>query len=207
MFPAIPCLFLRSLRFLLFKNRSPCRVSQIPEIISSRLLTMPQSRVKYGNLKAVLGGRIRGICRRPTTMPVILKQCPLALSSRTLAAWVVVVLAVSCTARSSQAGVIVGDDQSIGAMACRRSAPPSGAKLPQAPSCWQSPKVGLALGQTGSGFGTSNTVSNLNGSSSSAVVATGCEPSPPELASSILGEGPLFFRAPPVFELLRPPRA
>ena len=50
-------------------------------------------------------------------MPLTLKQCPLAFSSRTPAAWVVVVLALSYSARSSQAGVIVGDEQSIGAMA------------------------------------------------------------------------------------------
>lgn len=50
-------------------------------------------------------------------MPVILKQCPLAFSSRTLAAWVVVVLAVSYSVRTSQAGVIVCDDQAICTMA------------------------------------------------------------------------------------------
>lgn len=50
-------------------------------------------------------------------MLLTLKQCPLAVGSRTLAAWVVVVLAVSYSARSSQAGVIVCNEHSIREMA------------------------------------------------------------------------------------------
>lgn len=54
-----------------------------------------------------------------------LKQCPLAVGSRTLAAWVVVALFVSCSARSLQAAVIVCDDQGLCTMAAAQDQTPT----------------------------------------------------------------------------------
>lgn len=82
-------------------------------------------------------------------MLLTLKQCPLAVASRTLAAWVVVVLAVSCSARSSQAGVIVGDEQSIGAMAATNG----GTHTPQNSGKGQSPNLILNWFEAGSTSG------------------------------------------------------
>lgn len=50
--------------------------------------------------------------------------------------------------------------------------------------------------------------SGANGSSvsSSAVFIAELEFAPPALVSAVLGEGPLVFKSPPVFELLDPPR-
>lgn len=138
-------------------------------------------------------------------MPVTLKQCPLALGSRTLAAWVVVVLAVSYSARSSQAGVIVGDDQSIGAMVSADTTQKRDSQ-PQALTFWSSFSA-PPWGQTGSGFGSSTSLSNTTASSILAVFSAAGEPSLPELVSAVHGEGPLFFQPPPVFELLDPPKA
>lgn len=39
-----------------------------------------------------------------------------------------------------------------------------------------------------------------------AMVMSGCELAPPELTSAVHGEGPLFFKPPPVVDLLRPPK-
>lgn len=86
-------------------------------------------------------------------MPLTLKQCPLALASRTLAAWVVVVLAVAYSARSSQAGVIVGDEQSIGAMATANAEESAPQNSGERGDHRQSPNLVLNVLEAGSPLG------------------------------------------------------
>lgn len=98
---------------------------------------------------------------------------------------------------SARAGLQAGDRSTTDGLPTRdgsdRRVPPSLAHL-------------LHSGSGATGAGTSSGSSVSSSTSTSALCWAACAPPLPELISALQGEGPLFFKSPPVVELLKPPK-